>query len=91
MAREVEGTYTDGLIDGWCDFMILSEPIKTSLHNYAKYCEVKFKYELSIFSFNPTEYEKGYGEGGDLAAIYLGPCRVNGYYCRGCYACEGER
>lgn len=63
--------YDDGLLDGFEDGFIISERPNNGQHTYGEYVRIKEKYEAAIYSFNPTEYETGYGNGLDCASIYL--------------------
>lgn len=63
--------YDDGLLDGFEDGFTISEKPNNGKHTYGEYIRIKEKYESAIYSFASTEYEQGYGNGLDCAAIYL--------------------
>ena len=61
--------YLLGFSTGYFDGLIIRFPVNTNGHTFDWYLRVKSVYESAIFNFNPSEYELGYGEGLDQAAL----------------------
>lgn len=64
--------YEEGFNAGYSDACVLESPIKTGEHTLGNYLSIKRRYESAIYSFEPTDYERGYGEGFDKKAVEMG-------------------
>lgn len=73
MTTTIDPEYEQGLIDGFIDGCIISQPIREGEHTYERYQTVSYKYRSYISPFvQVTQYGLGYANGVDSAAIYLG-------------------
>lgn len=64
--------YYCGMVDGYKDASIVALPVKTGEHTWQRYCDISDKYTAAIFAFEPTDYQRGYGDGFDRKAEDLG-------------------
>lgn len=60
--------YQRGYQDGYREGQIITQPVNTNGHTEEEFVRIRAKYYAAIYSFAPTQYELGYGDGLDAAA-----------------------
>lgn len=65
-------SYQQGCEDGYQDGQTLQQPPNTGGHTRAAIQRICAKYRDAIYSFAATDYDRGYGDGLDKAAIEAG-------------------
>ena len=61
-------TYQEGFDAGYADGKIICQPVKTNGHSLSEFIRIRAKYYEAIYNLEPTEYQRGYGDGLDKAA-----------------------
>ena len=73
MTSKRDPEYDQGLVDGFIDGCVISQPIHEGEHTLDRYLMVNSRYRSFISPFvRRTHYGLGYVNGLDAAAVYLG-------------------
>jgi hypothetical protein len=61
--------YRRGIVDGRRDQAILCLPVGQTPHTLAQYRRIRVTYEMAIYALQPSDYQRGYADGFDAAAL----------------------